>query len=87
MSDQVVQALADLRAEVSALRDELRTARGSDKRIEPDGIYSIDEATAKLPISASTLRKKLRARIIAGKGGSRGRPWQIRGAELLKLAD
>ena len=78
-------SLAEFRAEFAAFRDQLAAGTPADKRIEPDALYSVEEATTKIAISGATLRKKLRARIIVAKGGSKGCPWKIRGSELLKL--
>lgn len=56
-------------------------------RIEPEAIYTVEEASALLGkgMSEKTLRKKLRARVLRGKReGVRG-PWRICGAELLRF--
>lgn len=52
------------------------------RAIEPNGIYSTDEAATLVKLSVRTLREKLRIGIISGKG----RPYRIKGSELLKLA-
>jgi len=57
-------------------------ARTPAKPIVPDAIYSVGTATEVVPLAAKTIRKYLRAGVIKGKG----RPWRIRGSELLKLA-
>jgi hypothetical protein len=83
--DPVLCAIKELRAEFSAFREQFVGVLGTNKRIEPEALYSIAEAAEKVAISRATLCRKLRARIIVARGGTKGCPWQIRGSELLKL--
>jgi predicted transcriptional regulator of viral defense system len=54
----------------------------TSRAIEPNAIYSVRQAAEITPVSAFTLRKYLRLGVLKGKG----RPYRIRGSELLKLA-
>ncbi|WP_158277434.1 hypothetical protein [Opitutus sp. ER46] len=77
--------LPSLMREVRELRQELR-GTAAVKRIEPNAVYSIDEAAALIPgLSAKTICKRLRCRSIIGQKGGLRSPWMIRGSELLKL--
>jgi excisionase family DNA binding protein len=55
----------------------------TSRRIEPDAIYTVNEAATLISIHPETVTKKLRQGAIAGK--RRLGRWRIRGAELLKL--
>jgi predicted transcriptional regulator of viral defense system len=58
------------------------TAPLTTRAIEPNGIYSVAEAAQLTPLARKTLRKYLRLGKLKGKG----RPYRIKGSELLKLA-
>lgn len=75
--------LADLASAIESLRADIRAlASTRAKRIEPDAIYSIKEASDLVPLSVWELRAKCSAGIIK----ARGRYYRIKGSELLKLA-
>ncbi|PTX96574.1 hypothetical protein DB354_07920 [Opitutus sp. ER46] len=77
--------LPSLMREVRELRQELR-GTAAVKRIEPNAVYSIAEATALIPgLSGKTIRRRLRCRWIIGQRSGPRAPWMIRGSELLKL--
>lgn len=82
LSDADVEAIAQ---RVATLLSDLKSDFVS-RAIEPNAVYSPEEAARLVPISAYVIRRKLRARIIKGSGGGYGRRWMIRGSELLKLA-
>ena len=87
MSDTAIaRELKSLREEMRALR-EVVCASAPAKRIEPDAVYTVDQAAKLLGKgnSAKTLRRKLNAYIIVGKRTSPRAPWMVRGAELLRL--
>jgi hypothetical protein len=50
--------------------------------IEPNAIYTVTQAAQVTPLAAKTIRKYLRLGKLKGKG----RPYRIKGSELLKLA-
>ena len=54
------------------------------RKIEPDALYTANEAAALVSLHPDTFRRKLRCGLIPGK--RRIGRWRIRGAELLKLA-
>lgn len=82
LSDEDIEAIAQRVAAILARPAQTRPAGG--KAIEPDAIYTADEAAALVGLHPFTVRKKFRCGLIAGRR-KLGR-WRIRGAELLKFA-
>ncbi|MES2465624.1 MAG: hypothetical protein V4671_34095, partial [Armatimonadota bacterium] len=73
-----------LTATVDQLAKQVGARVEKSRSIEPDAVYSADEAAFFLALNPVTLRQKLQLGVV--KGSKRLGEWRIRGSELLKQA-
>lgn len=86
MSEQIPAWATEIIERLERIEAAIQKLSGDTaKRIEPDAIYTVGEASTVTGISARTIRANLNLGIISGRRNGSYAPWAILGSELLKL--